>query len=117
MANERVDIFAEADIDLGKFKPKDDDQPKRPAPEAFAGIGEGKFVSREPAKTAKPLVKKPYRYRTGRDRQLNVRASSKTIDGYTALAETLNCSVAELIERALSALQREVEHSGREGER
>jgi hypothetical protein len=113
MANERADIFAEEDDDLGlsQFKPKPIDQPQRPGPETLTSIaGQGKFVSREPATDlAKPRTK--WRYRTGRDQQFNTRASQATINGYTALAERLNCPIAEVVERALHALQKELDAS------
>lgn len=113
MANERADIFAD-DLDVSRFKPKADDLPPRPGPEALAGIGQGKFVSREPAPAPPPRVKEraKWRYRTGRDQQFNTRASQATIDGYNALAERLNCPIAEVVERALHALEREIEQQG-----
>ncbi len=110
MANERADIFAEADIDLSRFKPKADEPPS-PDPVALAKAGGGKFVSREPA--APPIPKEAgsrWRYRTGRGQQFNTRASQATIEGYAALAERLNCPIAEVVERALSALQREIDN-------
>ncbi|WP_267426774.1 hypothetical protein [Methylobacterium sp. GC_Met_2] len=111
MNSERADIFADADMDLSKFKPKTGDSPKGPGPEALAGAGGPKFASRDPASAPPPPQVKPtggkWRYRTGRDQQFNTRASQATIDGYNALAERLNCPIAEVVERALHALQRE----------
>lgn len=110
MANERADIFADTDIDLSRFKPKPADQPPGPDAAALAKAGGGKFVSREAASPAAPKeAGGRWRYRTGRGQQFNTRASQATIDGYMVLAERLNCPIAEVVERALSALQREVE--------
>ena len=122
MASDRGDIFADEDLDLAKFKPKAADLPPRPGPEVLAQAGGDKFVSREavaPApkarKTAEPKTpekaERKWRYRTGRDQQFNTRASQATVQGYAALAERLNCPIAEVIERALQALQREIDAS------
>lgn len=112
MQKQRADIF-EDDLDLSKFQPKAADEPARPGPEVLAAAGQGKFVSREPV-SSKPDDAAPHqqrRYRTGRTKQFNTRATQETVDGYAAIAEQLNCSVADAVERALHALRRELEQA------
>jgi hypothetical protein len=111
MANERADIFADDLNDLGSFKPKAEPT-ARPGPDILKEAGQGKFVSREVV--SPPARKETWRYRTGRDRQFNTRASQDTIDGFNDLARQMNCPVAEAVERALHALRREI-IAGRDG--
>ena len=76
-----------------------------------------RFPSREaspaPQATAKAA---PWRYRTGRTSQFNVKASQATIDLCEALARRLDRPKAEIIERALVALERELAAPVRAGE-
>ena len=45
--------------------------------------------------------------------QFNTRASQQTIERFEALRERLNVSKAEAMERAIAALERELEGEGR----
>lgn len=75
---------------------------------------EHNFPSRAPTKKAEPtpIVEATQRlrrrYTTGRDRQVNIKASGTTIEQLNRLADDANCSLAELFERALQALEREM---------
>src|SRR4051794_36068148 len=115
---DRINIFSQADQpaenppDLSRFAPKPRAAAGRPSlADLQAQPESAKFVSREPVIT--PVSPAPYRYRTGRNLQFNTRASQQTIDRFEALRERLNVSKAEVMERAIAALEREVEGQGR----
>jgi hypothetical protein len=97
---------------LSRFAPKPRAAAGRPSlADLQAQPESAKFVSREPV--IAPVRPAPYRYRTGRNLQFNTRASQQTIDRFEALRERLNVSKAEVMERAIAALEREVEGQGR----
>jgi hypothetical protein len=80
----------------------------RPSAEQIRALAEGGgFTSREP-RPPTPQKAGPWRYRTGRTAQFNVKASQATIDRCEALARRLERPKAEIIERALAALEREL---------
>lgn len=66
-----------------------------------------------PTQAAKPG---PWRYRTGRTAQFNVKASPATIARCEALARRLDGPKAVVLERALDALERELDAAERAGE-
>jgi hypothetical protein len=62
------------------------------------------FPSRQSAKTVK--VERPRRrYTTGRNQQLNFKATPMTIDRFYRLAESKRLPLCELLEEALDALE------------
>jgi hypothetical protein len=69
----------------------------RPAPEA-------KAAPRAPAAANKP-AKAVRRYTTGRNRQLNLKASEETIERFYRLADAHQVPLAELFELAVDALE------------
>ena len=81
-----------------------------PKPVETAGIEriarENGFPSRQasiaPAEPAKPRRR---RYTTGRNQQLNVKATAETIARFYRLADDRGCPLGELLEQALSALE------------
>lgn len=82
----------------------------RPSPEQVRAVAqESNFRSREASAPAPAIRPVPWRYRTGRDVQFNVKVSQATREGFEALAMRLNRPKGELVERALAALEREVE--------
>ena len=98
----------------------DEEPPRSARPDAAqlrALAEKASFPSREaspaPQATAKAA---PWRYRTGRTAQFNVKASQATIDLCEALARRLDRPKAEIIERALVALERELAAPVRAGE-
>ena len=52
-------------------------------------------------------VRKPYRWTTGRNRTITIRASDETINLFDKLATTLNLQKGVVLERALAAFIRE----------
>ena len=98
----------------------DEEPPRaaRPDPAQLRALAEkASFPSREaspaPQATANAA---PWRYRTGRTAQFNVKASQATINLCGALARRLDRPKAEIIERALAALERELDAPARAGE-
>jgi hypothetical protein len=65
------------------------------------------FPSRQASyeSTATP-VRQQRRYRTGRNQQLNIKATEQTINKFYRLADQENITLGELLERALDALEK-----------
>jgi len=101
--SERAGLFEE-DFDVSAFTPK---TPKpEPEAEAIRAVSESaSFVSREPVQTKK---KADRRHRTGRNEQLNVKVTTKTLQLFYAITDAQNWVQGETIEKALEALQREL---------
>jgi hypothetical protein len=115
---DRIDIFSQVDTpsdnpaDLSRFAPKPRAGAGRPSLDDLKAQPDStKFVSREPV--AAPPKRAPFRYRTGRNQQFNTRASQQTIERFEAIRERLNVSKAAAMERAIDALERELEGEGR----
>jgi hypothetical protein len=69
------------------------------------------FPSRQsPAKARVARVRR--RYTTGRNQQLNFKATAATIDRFYQLAEQKKLPLCELLEKALDALEKEKPQSG-----
>lgn len=124
MAGKRASAF-EDDLDLSGFAPKTDtktDAKAAPRPAEIKAIAkQARFHEREvplapppptpvPTATLAPLTaeRAPRRYRTGRNRQINIKASDETINALYAIADAQGWVLGETLERALGALQREL---------
>lgn len=110
---DRIDIFSQVDkpADLSRFAPKPRAGAGRPSlADLQAQPDSTKFISREPV--AAPAKPAPFRYRTGRNLQFNTRASQQTIDRFESIRSRLNISKAAAMERAIAALERELEGQG-----
>ena len=69
---------------------------------------ENDFPSRQASydeNTASSSAKQQRRYRTGRNQQLNIKVTEQTINKFYRLADEQNITLAELLERALDALE------------
>ena len=64
------------------------------------------FPSREARKAPTTQKRKPRTYRTGRNCNLNLKATSETIERYHKLAEERGVTNARLLELALDALEK-----------
>lgn len=109
--SERVNPFA----DLGDFAPA----PSKPKAEQRAVIdqvaADNGFPSRQPVKSAKtsppttepspPELRKHRRYTTGRNKQINIKATDETIQRLYRLADEKHVPLGELLELALNALE------------
>jgi hypothetical protein len=112
MTKSRASIFEEPEaLDVSGFAPKAAPDINAPAPEKLRAVAEAAhFSSREP-KAPKAVVAAPRparRYRTGRNVQLNLKASQETVDGFYALSDKNGWVLGETFERAVQALQREL---------
>lgn len=103
----RVGIFED---DLSDFAPqrKGEGAPR----EEVRRIAEpARFMSREPANTPpelEPARRPPRRYRTGRNRQINIKASDETVEALYKLSDDNGWVLGETLARALEALSREL---------
>lgn len=113
MAPERASAFEdEGDIDLSGFTPKTGARGV-PAERVKAVAQQAKFRERDvpPPATTLPAGeggRPPRRYRTGRNRQINIKASDTTIEALYAIADAQGWVLGETLERALAALEREL---------
>ena len=118
MPNSRASVFGEdSELDLSGFKPKPKPETKAPAAEAVKAVSEtANFRSREavpvhPA-SAPSLPKRPARrFRTGRNVQFNIKALQETVDAFYKITEENNWVLGYTLERAIAALQHEMETS------
>ena len=103
--NTRVNAFANL-ADAPVFSTK----PKKGAPvqeETIARIAEeNKFPSRQAPKAPGVPRRKPRRFRTGRNQQVNVKATAETIEKFLKAADDRNVPLGECLRLALDALER-----------
>jgi len=116
MTKQRASIFDEpAELDVSGFTTKSTPDTTAPAPEEVRAVAEAaNFRSREakaarPAKPAAPPKRSPRQYRTGRNVQLNLKASQETVNTFYELTDANDWVLGETLERAVGALQRELE--------
>jgi hypothetical protein len=115
----RASIFENDDeIDVSGFAPKPaGDRPAPPAPAELRAVAEAaKFRSREapPSPPAPPKATRRRR-RTGRDVQVNIKASRETVDAFFAIADRQRWVLGETLEHAVAALTRQLAEEGRGG--
>jgi hypothetical protein len=88
---------------LPAFEPK----PKEPKPvvkEQIEKIAEANgFPSRQPTRPAARRLGR--RYRTGRNQQINIKATSQVIEELYQMADARRVPLGELLEQALKALK------------
>jgi hypothetical protein len=109
MASSRASIFEDSDLDLSGFTPGA--SAPAAAPEAVRAVTQAaNFVSRE-SKVAKPQApqRPPRRHRTGRNIQLNLKASQETVDEFYRIADSQGWVLGQTLEQAIAALRRELE--------
>jgi hypothetical protein len=98
----RAPIFGEDEpaLDVSAFTPR-----PRPAPDAGAvrTVSEAsEFFSRQPAA---PAPRRDRRRRTGRNRQINIKATEETIEALYRLCDRQGWVLGEALERAVAALE------------
>lgn len=117
MSAERINPFA----DLSDFEAKPAAKPVRPVEtKQIDQIAEEHgFPSRQPPKAvpsavapAAALSRPSRRYRTGRNQQINIKASADTIEQLYRLADAEHLPLGELLARALDAFEREQGRAG-----
>jgi len=113
MSKSRASIFEEPEeLDVSGFAPKSAPHTDAPAPEKVRAVAEAAhFSSREPKPPKPPSVSKraPRRHRTGRNVQLNLKASQEAVDAFYAVSDKNGWVLGETLERATQALQRELQ--------
>jgi hypothetical protein len=65
------------------------------------------FPSRQARRTRAAPVRKPRIYRTGRNRNFSVKASTETVERFYTMADQRTVTLGALLELALDALERE----------
>src|ERR1700733_1012491 len=100
----RVNPFATlADTPVFTTKKKEDKPVEK---EVIARIAEeNNFPSRQATKTPKEPRRKRRIHRTGRNRQLNVKATDETVERFYKIADKRSVPLGELLEQALDALE------------
>jgi hypothetical protein len=121
MTKTRASFFDNApEVDVSAFEPKKRTEAKGPAMEQLRAVAEAaNFPSREatpktPKQPAAPKApdKRPARvHRTGRNVQFNVKGSRETVEAFYAITEEQGWVLGYTLERAIAALQRELEET------
>jgi hypothetical protein len=100
---ERVNPFANLDA-IPEFRPK----PRRElavANDAIERIAEeNNFPSRQATRAPKEPKRKRRVYTTGRNRQLNIKATAETVERFYKMADERKVPLGALLEQALDAL-------------
>lgn len=91
----------------------DDDQVPTPAPRPKLPKEELQRIAREqgfsqglPA-TAAPAPRKQRRHTTGRNQQLNIKATAETVARFNRMADEMGVPLGEVLARALDALEKD----------
>lgn len=95
--------------DLDDFAPQGETRPV--APEAIDQLAQASgFPSRQaqgkaPSAQGSPAPRRPRRHVTGRNRQINIKATEETIDTLYRIADELGLPLGAVLEQALAALE------------
>jgi len=102
-ATTRANAFA----DLSDFQPQSP-RPRNVHPEQIDRVSKDNgFPSRQPVEpVTQPLRPAARRHTTGRNQQLNVKATPETIARFYRLADERQVVLGELLEQALEALEK-----------
>lgn len=104
MNTPRANPFADVE-QLPTFAPKPRAS-KPAAPEQIDAVADANgFPSRQPARAPKPK-RGGRRYRTGRNQQINIKATQEVIERLYKMADARRVPLGELLEHALDALER-----------
>ena len=108
----RANPFEEVASTLPAFQTK----PKVSQPVAADQVDriskEHNFPSRQPVKAKPRTPRRIARYRTGRNQQFNIKATTETIERFYKLADERKVALGELLEQALDALEKPAGHGG-----
>lgn len=104
--SERVSPFGSLD-DFAPT-PKKERAPKPVEKAAIEQVAaDNGFPSRQPVKAEpKPAPRQQRRYTTGRNQQINIKATAETIAKLTAIADEMRVPLGEVLARALDALEK-----------
>ena len=113
MPKERASFFEETpDLDISGFAPKVAPDKAAPAAEKVRAVAEAaNFHSREakPPKSAARSKRAPRVYRTGRNVQINLKASQTTLDALYTISDQHGWVLGETLEHAIQALKQQLE--------
>lgn len=105
---ERVNPFGDLDDFAFSAKSKKPNAVEKAVIDQVAA--DNNFPSRQPSKpvaeVALPAGRPQRRYTTGRNQQINVKATGETIKQFYRLADQMNVPLGEVLARALDALQK-----------
>lgn len=105
MTTQRVNPFATlADMPVFEPKPRKENPVARETIERIAA--DNNFPSREAHRAPKEAKRKPRVYRTGRNRQLSIKATNETVERFYKLADERKIQLGALLDQALDALER-----------
>jgi hypothetical protein len=121
--SKRASVFETDDddgIDVSLFAPKAAPDPAAPSADAVRAVSEDKFPSRERPKTPAKPVKAPEpihdrRKRTGRNKQLNVKARQEAVDAFYAIVDKQGWTLGETLEYAVDRLDKAVKAGWKPG--
>ncbi|BDC53202.1 hypothetical protein F183_A55170 (plasmid) [Bryobacterales bacterium F-183] len=114
MPTERAGLFDDSDnssavdFDVSVFKPRKSAPPAPPATAVRTVSESAQFVSREPVVAVATKQKRDRRHRTGRNEQLNIKVTAQCMQLFYDLSDNNGWVQGETLERALAALQREL---------
>ena len=99
------------DLSIEDFAPRTGDDKPRVNRESIAQVAKDNgFLSRDAAKVeaaaaAAATPRKQRRFTTGRNQQLNIKATADTVARFNKLADELNLPAGALLERAVQVLE------------
>jgi len=109
---DRAGLFNDKDdFDVSGFVPKPVPAASvAPPAEAVRSVSEGAFQSREAVDAVPQSVRtlRQRRRRTGRNLQLNLKASATWMEAFYKISDSQRWTLGETFERAITALQREL---------
>lgn len=114
MSTSRANPFADVES-LPSFgtKPKASTTVPREQTERIEQIAEANnFPSRQPTRTPARAPAKQRRYKTGRNQQINIKATSQVIERLYKMADAKRVPLGELLEQALTALEKSAGQGG-----
>lgn len=104
MSSARTNPFATF-AEPPEFQPKPKQERKTPNEAIEKMAEENGFPSRQAPKQPRAPKRKPNYYRTGRDRQLNLKATDQTVERLHKLTAERKIPMGALLELALDALE------------
>ena len=95
---------------LDDFSPKSSDSDKNHVQQEIIDqlARENGFPSRQATADKPKPTRVQRRYVTGRNQQINIKATSDTIDKLYKIADSLHVPLGEVLERAVSALEKQL---------
>ena len=114
--SERAGLFedGDADFDVAGFAPKTTEKVDSLSPDAIRAVSEkANFSSREPTaakkeKKSEAPTRQARIHRTGRNVQVSVKMRTETRDAFYKLADDEGCVLGEVLDRAITARNREL---------